>query len=185
MSSVQSLRPQLLRQVFDATLWLRAFERSGGRFGRRRRAPEEGHQSDDDDEAQEMCDLQDDAEEIDDAKLDTSKQMLENKRGEDGRDPTAEDERSDEEEEEEEERQQQQQSGRADDVIFNSAKLKQLRQIVQIGTIDAILRGKYYLAQRSDGGEVSNLREVHLNKSTSIKALDSDAELTFTYVIQG
>jgi hypothetical protein len=170
VATVKALRPLLQRTVFDAGLWLRAFERSGGRFGRSGRASSSSSSSssekeEDNGEAATArisnADASHDAgvapsdAEPDEADVDDDEVVrAENHSGGEAEEEDDEAEEKEEanegsegegegEEEGNQERGEDEDGERYDSVEsrFNSAKLKQLRQVVQMGTIDAVLRG--------------------------------------------
>lgn len=133
VASVKALRPTLQRLVFDPDLWLRAFEHSGGRFGRRRSSSlkEESKESEQEEEDKGATN-EEGQQGSGDAQSDDEPEEVDESEGD--KEDVVEEESEGEEEEE---------KGIYGSVEsrFNSAKLKQLRQIVQMGTIDAVLRG--------------------------------------------
>ena len=135
VASVKALRPTLQRLVFDPDLWLRAFEHSGGRFGRRRSSSlkeesKESEQQEEDKGATNEKGQQGSG----DAQSDDEPEEVDESEGDGDKEDVVEEEGKGDEEEEKG-------SYRSVESQFNSAKLKQLRQIVQMGTIDAVLRG--------------------------------------------
>jgi len=146
VASVKALRPTLQRLVFDPDLWLRAFEHSGGRCGRRRSSSlkeesKESEQQEEDKGATNRKAQQGSG----DAESDDEPEEEEENEGDEDKEDVVEEESEEDEGEEEEEKG----SYGSMESRFNSAKLKQLRQIVQMGTIDAVLRGTALLLYTS------------------------------------
>jgi hypothetical protein len=153
VASVKALRPTLQRLVFDPDLWLRAFEHSGGRFGRRRssslkeESKESAPEHDEEEEEEEGATNEEGQQGSgDDGSDDEPRGEVDENGGDESKEDVVVDESEEDEGDEEEEKG----SYGSVESRFNSAKLKQLRQIVQMGTIDAVLRGTalLYSSQR-------------------------------------